>query len=69
MDETVKDRILLFIKAESLSQNRFEEAVGLSHGYVNNLRSAPHGQDFAEDIRRLSEAKQRMADVRKRGYD
>lgn len=41
MDETVKDRILLFIKAESLSQNRFEEAVGLSHGYVNNLRSAP----------------------------
>lgn len=41
MDETVKDRILLFIKAESLSQNRFEDAVGLSHGYVNNLKSAP----------------------------
>lgn len=41
MEETVKERILAFIKAKSISQKKFEEAAGLSNGYVNNLKSAP----------------------------
>jgi len=41
MEETVKDRILAYMKAKSLSQNRFEEAIGMSHGYINNLKSSP----------------------------
>lgn len=41
MEETVKERILAFIKAKSISQKKFEEAASLSNGYVNNLKSAP----------------------------
>jgi len=41
MEETVKDRILAYMKAKSLSQNRFEEAIDMSHGYINNLKSSP----------------------------
>lgn len=38
MQSTVKERLIQFIKYKSLSQKRFEEAVGLSNGYVNNIR-------------------------------
>lgn len=41
MDESVKDRLLAFIKAKSLSQKRFEQAAGLSNGYINKLRHSP----------------------------
>lgn len=34
---SVKQRLIEFIKRESLSQSRFEKAVGLSNGYVNNI--------------------------------
>ena len=34
---SVKQRLLEFIKREGLSQSRFEKAVGLSNGYVNNI--------------------------------
>ena len=36
--ETVKDRLVKFIKEMNLSQSRFEKSVGLSNGYVNNIR-------------------------------
>lgn len=36
--KTVKDRLVAFIKAMNLSQSRFEKSVGLSNGYVNNIR-------------------------------
>ena len=41
MKETVKQRILLFIKEKRLSQKRFEEAACLSNGYINNLKASP----------------------------
>ena len=39
MEETVKHRLLLFIKEKGLSQKRFEEAAHISNGYVNNLKA------------------------------
>lgn len=41
MKQSIKERILLYIKAKKLSQKRFEEAVGISNGYVNNLKDSP----------------------------
>lgn len=41
MNETVKQRLLLFIKEKGLSQKRFEETVHISNGYVNNLKASP----------------------------
>lgn len=37
--ETLKTRLIAFMKSKGLSQRRFEEAVGLSNGYVNNIRT------------------------------
>lgn len=34
---SVKQRLIEFIKQKGLSQSRFEKAVGLSNGYVNNI--------------------------------
>ena len=41
MQETVKERLMRYIKFKKLSQKRFEEAVGLSNGYLNSLRKSP----------------------------
>ena len=41
MQETVKERLMQYIKFKKLSQKRFEEAVGLSNGYLNSLRKSP----------------------------
>lgn len=38
METTVKERLTKFIKYKGLSQKKFEEVVGLSNGYVNNIR-------------------------------
>jgi phage repressor protein C with HTH and peptisase S24 domain len=40
METTVKERLIRFIKYKNLSQKRFEEAVGLANGYVNNIRKS-----------------------------
>jgi phage repressor protein C with HTH and peptisase S24 domain len=37
MDDTVKDRLLRFIKYKGLSKNRFEETCGFSKRYVSNI--------------------------------
>lgn len=41
MEETVKQRIVAFIKHEGLSQGKFESLCGISNGYINNLKSSP----------------------------
>lgn len=41
MEETVKERLMLFIKEKGLSQKRFEETAHISNGYVNNLKASP----------------------------
>lgn len=37
MQTTVKQRLINFIKYKELSQKKFEEIVGMSNGYVNNI--------------------------------
>lgn len=41
MEETVKQRIVAFIRHEGLSQGKFESLCGISNGYINNLKSSP----------------------------
>ena len=41
MEWTVKQRIIEFIKYKGIGQTKFEKAVGLSNGYLNQLRHAP----------------------------
>jgi transcriptional regulator with XRE-family HTH domain len=41
MDESVKERIIAFIKYKGLSQGKFEAMCGISNGYINNLKSSP----------------------------
>jgi transcriptional regulator with XRE-family HTH domain len=37
MENTVKQRLKDFIKFKNLSQGKFEKAVGVSNGFVNNI--------------------------------
>ncbi len=37
MENSVKQRLILFIKNKNISQSKFEKAVGLSNGFVNNI--------------------------------
>lgn len=39
--ETVKNRIITYIKLTGISQKKFEETVGISNGYVNNVKASP----------------------------
>lgn len=41
MESTVKERLIKFIKAKGLTNKAFEQAAGLSNGYVNNILSEP----------------------------
>lgn len=38
MENTVKERLIIFIKHKKLSQKRFEIICGMSNGYVNSIR-------------------------------
>ena len=40
MDNTVKIRLLKFVSYLKIGQNQFEAAVGISNGYVNNLKDS-----------------------------
>jgi hypothetical protein len=40
MNSTVKERIIMFIKSMNIGQGSFEKTVGLSNGYVNNIRKS-----------------------------
>lgn len=50
MEQSVKQRLVNFIKYKSLSQKRFEESVGLSNGYINSLRHAPSDKKLRQII-------------------
>lgn len=41
MEQTVKERIIIFIKSNNLTQRGFEQAAGLSNGYLKSLRKSP----------------------------
>lgn len=37
MEETVKQRLISFIKYKGLNVKRFETLIGVSNGFVNNI--------------------------------
>ncbi len=41
MEQSVKDRIVEFVKAEHMTTREFERRCDLSNGYVNNLKASP----------------------------
>lgn len=45
--ETVKDRLIKFIKSLGIGKTKFEKIVGLSNGYVNKLKNAPGADKLA----------------------
>lgn len=38
MQMSVKERLIEFLKSQGMSQRTFEQAIGVSNGYVNNIR-------------------------------
>ena len=48
MQQTVRERLINFIKYKKLSQKKFEQIVGLSNGYVNNISRSLGAQKLAE---------------------
>lgn len=41
---------MIFIKSINISIKKFEEAVGLSNGYINNLKSQPREENIQKII-------------------
>lgn len=41
METTVKERLIKYLKYKGLGQTKFEEMVGLSRGYITNLKKEP----------------------------
>ena len=39
-NQTIKDRLILFIKHLGIGQTKFEARCGLANGYVNNIRKS-----------------------------
>lgn len=52
MVQTVKERLVLFLKAERISQTDFSSRCGLSRGYVNNLKD----EIYPSTLRKISKA-------------
>lgn len=44
MEVSVKQRLIQFIKYKRIGQGKFEKTVGLSNGYINQLRHSPSPQ-------------------------
>lgn len=40
MEQSVKERLIHFIKYKGLSQGKFEKMCGMSNAFVNNIRSS-----------------------------
>lgn len=43
MEVTIKERLDYFLANMKISQRKFENACGLSNGYINNLKKSPSG--------------------------
>ena len=41
MEDSVKQRLVCYLKAKKIGQNKFERLAGLSNGYISNLKNAP----------------------------
>lgn len=40
MEQTVKGRLILFIRHLNIGQSKFEKQCGLANGYINNIRKS-----------------------------
>lgn len=52
MEQTIKERVMLFVKSKGISINKFELNCGISQGYFKNLKKTV-GED---NIRKILEA-------------
>lgn len=59
MENTVKERIISFLKEKKLSQSAFEKSTGLSNGYVNNISKGIG----AEKLQRIIEVYPELSQV------
>ncbi|WP_288844838.1 hypothetical protein [uncultured Alistipes sp.] len=50
MQDSVKERLILFIKSQNLSQGKFERLLGFSNGYVNNISKGIGGDKLQRII-------------------
>jgi len=41
MQQSVKERITIYLKHKGIGQNKFENLAGISNGYISNLKSTP----------------------------
>ena len=41
MGQSVKERLVLYLKHKRIGQNKFEAMAGISNGYINNLKNCP----------------------------
>lgn len=41
MEETVKQRLVKYLRFKGLGQNKFEAMAGIGNGYISNLKKAP----------------------------
>lgn len=41
MEETVKQRLVKYLRFKSIGQNKFEAMAGIGNGYISNLKRAP----------------------------
>lgn len=58
MEESVKERLIAFIKYKGISIRRFEMACGLSNGYIKSLRYTPTMEKMRSIIRAFPEINQ-----------
>ena len=48
MEQTVKERIILYLRYKGIGYNKFESIAGISHGYISNLKSTPKKEQLAK---------------------
>lgn len=59
MKETVKQRLIEYLKYKGIGQNKFEKMAGISNGYISNIKSTPRDEKLtrilqaAPDLNRI----------------
>ena len=54
-NETIKERLILFIRHLNIGQGKFETRCGLANGYVNNIRRSITPEKLQQIARRYPE--------------
>lgn len=51
MNETVKDRLIIYLRYKKIGQNAFENKAGISRGYISHLKFAPKEEHLTKILR------------------